>query len=83
MSVMYLSTRNRFNWDEVNFSLFTTFVMISGFVGKSNHFFIIFNYDIILSILTDKIYFRNIVLFVVLQSQVKNRRQLNRYNRMF
>lgn len=35
MSVMYLSTRIRFNWDEVDYSMFSTFTMIIGFIGTS------------------------------------------------
>lgn len=35
MSVMYLSTRIRFNWDEVDYSMFSTFTMVTGFIGTS------------------------------------------------
>lgn len=34
MNVLYLSTRVRFNWDEVDFSLFSTYSMITNLVGK-------------------------------------------------
>lgn len=34
MSVMYLSARIRFNWDEVDFSIFSTFTMATGFIGE-------------------------------------------------
>uniref|UniRef100_A0A2H8TM94 Solute carrier family 46 member 3 n=1 Tax=Melanaphis sacchari TaxID=742174 RepID=A0A2H8TM94_9HEMI len=33
MSVMYLFTRVRFNWDEVNYSMFSTYSMITNLVG--------------------------------------------------
>lgn len=35
MSVMYLFTRVRFNWDEVNYSMFSTYSMITNLVGSS------------------------------------------------
>ncbi|VVC29230.1 Major facilitator superfamily,Major facilitator superfamily domain [Cinara cedri] len=35
MSVMYLSTRKRFNWDEVKYSMFSAFTMVTGFIGTS------------------------------------------------
>ncbi|XP_050421659.1 proton-coupled folate transporter-like isoform X2 [Adelges cooleyi] len=35
MSVMYLSTRMRFNWDEVKYSVFSTYTMAVGFIGTS------------------------------------------------
>lgn len=35
MSVMYLSTRIRFNWDEFDYSMFSTFTMVTGFIGTS------------------------------------------------
>lgn len=34
MSVMYLFTRVRFNWDEVNYSMFSTYSMITNLVGS-------------------------------------------------
>nr|CAD7421720.1 unnamed protein product [Timema poppensis] len=33
MAVMYLFTRYRFNWDEVDFSVFSTYSMVTGLVG--------------------------------------------------
>lgn len=33
MSVIYLFTRYRLNWDEVEFSLFSTYAMVTGLVG--------------------------------------------------
>lgn len=36
MSVMYLFTRVRFNWNEVNYSMFSTYSMITNLVGSSN-----------------------------------------------
>jgi PCFT/HCP family folate transporter-like MFS transporter 1/3 len=33
MSVMYMSTMIRFGWDEVNYSMFSTFSMVTGFIG--------------------------------------------------
>lgn len=33
MSVIYLFTRYKFNWDEVDFSIFSTYNMITGLVG--------------------------------------------------
>ncbi|XP_050538927.1 proton-coupled folate transporter-like [Daktulosphaira vitifoliae] len=35
MSVMYLSTRVRFNWDEVQYSIFSAYFMIIGLIGTS------------------------------------------------
>lgn len=35
MSVMYLFTRVRFNWNEVNYSMFSTYSMITNLVGSS------------------------------------------------
>lgn len=34
MNVMYLFTRYRFNWNEVDFSVFNTFAVVTGLVGK-------------------------------------------------
>jgi PCFT/HCP family folate transporter-like MFS transporter 1/3 len=34
MAVMYLFTRYRFNWNEVDFSLFSTYGMITNLFGK-------------------------------------------------
>lgn len=36
MNVMYLFTRYRFNWNEVDFSVFNTFAVVTGLVGKLN-----------------------------------------------
>lgn len=33
MSVVYLFTRYRFNWGEVEFSIFSTYGMITGLIG--------------------------------------------------
>lgn len=33
MNVMYLFTRYRFNWNEVDFSVFNTFAVVTGLVG--------------------------------------------------
>lgn len=33
MAVTYLFTRFRFNWSEVEFSVFSTYAMITGLVG--------------------------------------------------
>lgn len=38
MSVMYLFTRVRFNWNEVNYSVFSTYSMITNLVGSSTFF---------------------------------------------
>ncbi|KAF6212643.1 hypothetical protein GE061_013169 [Apolygus lucorum] len=35
MTVMYLFTRYRFNWNEVDFSIFTTYSMITNLIGTS------------------------------------------------
>lgn len=34
MVVMYLFTRYRFNWDEVDFSIFSTYSMCTNLLGK-------------------------------------------------
>lgn len=34
MSVGYLFTRYRFNWDEVDFSIFSTYSMVTNLIGK-------------------------------------------------
>lgn len=34
MSVFYLFTRYQFNWSEVEFSVFSTYAMLTGLVGK-------------------------------------------------
>lgn len=34
MSLVYLFTRYRFNFDEVEFSIFTTYAMATGLLGK-------------------------------------------------
>ena len=33
MTVMYLFTRVRFNWDEVDFSIFSTYMMVTNLLG--------------------------------------------------
>lgn len=43
MNVAYLFTRYRFNWDEVDFSIFSTYSMVTNLVGKS----LMYNYYII------------------------------------
>lgn len=35
MNVAYLFTRYRFNWDEVDFSIFSTYSMITNLIGKN------------------------------------------------
>ncbi|KAG5858309.1 hypothetical protein JTB14_007639 [Gonioctena quinquepunctata] len=35
MSVTYLFTRYRFNWDEVDFSIFSTYSMVTNLIGTS------------------------------------------------
>ncbi len=42
MSVMYLFTRYQFNWSEVEFSVFSTYGMLTGLVGNYRHFYLIF-----------------------------------------
>lgn len=37
MAVMYLFTRYRFNWNEVDFSVFSTFTTLTNLVGKHNY----------------------------------------------
>lgn len=37
MSVIYLFTRYKFNWSEVEFSLFSTYGMLVSLVGKNNY----------------------------------------------
>lgn len=39
MSVMYLFTRFRFNWSEVEFSIFSTYNMLTGLIGKNKNVF--------------------------------------------
>lgn len=34
MAVMYLFTRYRFNWNEVKFSMFSTYSMVTNLIGK-------------------------------------------------
>jgi len=34
MAVMYLFTRYRFNWNEVDFSIFSTYSMVTNLFGK-------------------------------------------------
>lgn len=36
LSVSYLNTRARFNWNEVDFSVFSTYSMITSTVGKTS-----------------------------------------------
>lgn len=35
MSVFYLFTRFQFNWNEVQFSIFSTYNMLTGLIGKA------------------------------------------------
>lgn len=51
MAVTYLFTRFRFNWSEVEFSIFSTYAMITGLFGKP----IINNYSKILNNSKNKI----------------------------
>ena len=37
MSVFYLFTRYRFNWSEVEFSVFSTYAMVAGLIGMYIH----------------------------------------------
>lgn len=37
MAVLYLYMRYRYNWNEVTFSMFSTFGMITNLIGKKNH----------------------------------------------
>jgi MFS transporter, PCFT/HCP family, solute carrier family 46, member 3 len=41
MSVMYLFTRYKFNWSEVQFSIFTTYAMFMALVGKNFNRFVL------------------------------------------
>lgn len=34
MTVMYLFTRVRFNWNEVDFSIFSTYMMVTNLLGN-------------------------------------------------
>jgi len=34
MAVLYLFTRYRFNWNEVDFSIFSTYSMVTNLFGK-------------------------------------------------
>lgn len=36
MTVLYLFTRVRFNWDEVDFSIFSTYMMVTNLLGNKN-----------------------------------------------
>lgn len=36
MAVLYLFTRNKFNWNEVDFSIFSTYNMLVGLVGTTS-----------------------------------------------
>ncbi len=36
MTVMYLFTRLRFNWNEVDFSLFSTYGMVTNLIGEQS-----------------------------------------------
>lgn len=38
MSVIYLFTRYKFNWSEVEFSLFSTYGMLTSLVGMHHSF---------------------------------------------
>lgn len=44
MAVTYLFTRFRFNWSEVEFSVFSTYAMITGLIGT--YFEVIFKFVI-------------------------------------
>lgn len=37
MTVMYLFTRYRFNWNEVDYSIFSTYSMMTNLIGKHTH----------------------------------------------
>lgn len=42
MTVLYLFTRVRFNWNEVDFSLFSTYMMVTNLLGKRIYSYTIF-----------------------------------------
>jgi len=44
MSVIYLFTRYKFNWSEVEFSIFSTYGMLTSLVGNSSRLLSSFNY---------------------------------------